>query len=349
MPAPITIDSSSGGGQMLRNAVALSAVTGRPVRVTNIRGARPQPGLRPQHLLAVRSVAEICGAHLTGAEIGSREIEFHPSGIQAKADWRLDVGTAGSVTLILQCLLPALTHAPSQSSLTLIGGTDVPFSPPWGFFTEVFSPALAELGPRAQSRLAMRGFYPKGGGEVSASVTPASIAPISWTERGAITRIRGRSYSLGLPAHIAERMRAAALSALGEEARGKLLPNPEVDLEINVSGRSEGCGIVIWAESENGRRFAGSALGRRGKPAERVGEEAAHALLAELGSTAAVDTHLADQLIVWLALASGSSDFTTSRITDHVRSASQVAEAIAGARIELSDSAPPRVRCLPTQ
>ena len=344
MPAPTTIDSSSGGGQMLRNAVALSAVRGRPVRVINIRGARPQPGLRAQHLLAIQSAAEVCGARLTGAQIGSREIEFLPGEITAQTGWRLDVGTAGSVTLVLQCLLPALSHAPSDSTLTLIGGTGVPFSPPYDYFTDVFIPALAELGPRVQPHLAMRGFYPKGGGEIMAAVTPAGIAPISWMERGPIIRIRGRACSLGLPAHIAQRMRDAALRLLALAG----IPDMEIELEVAASGRSEGCGITIWAESERGRRFAGSALGRRGIRAEQVGEDAARALLAELASPAAVDTHLADQLIVWLALASGTSEFTTSRITDHLRSAAQVAEAVAGAKTELREGAPALVRCQPS-
>jgi len=362
----ITIDGSEGGGQMLRNAVALSAVTGRPIRVVNIRGARPQPGLRPQHLLAVRAVAEVCGAEVTGAAIGSREIEFRPGSIAAKLGWRLDVGTAGSVLLVLQSLLPALAVAPAPSELTLIGGTDVPFAPPFDHFQKVFLPALAEIGPQVEARLVRRGFYPKGGGEVRVEVRPAGTTQsFSWLNRGPLLGIRGRSYSQSLPAHIAERMRDAAVNVLREEGH-----RPGVEIEVvergcgTQTGRrlreacvggvheprpqpSEGCGIFLWAECEGGRRFAGSALGRRGKRAEEVGREAAHALLGELAREWAAESHLADQLIVWMAMADGPSEFTTGRITDHVRNAAVVAEQIASARFTLEEGMPSRVKCEP--
>jgi len=339
----ITINGSSGGGQMLRNAVALSAVTGRPVRVTDIRGARPQPGLRPQHLLAVRATAEACGGRLLGAEIGSREITFEPGKIEPRQGWRLDVGTAGSVMLILQSLLPALALADGPSDMTLIGGTDVPFAPPLDHFDRVFLPALSELGPRATMHIVRRGFYPKGGGELRLTVEPApAIRAFSWCERGPVTRIAGRSYSQGLPSHIAERMRDSAVNVLRRSGY-----RPEVELEVVERGPSDGCGIVLWAHCEGGRRLAGSALGRRGKRAEEVGREAANALLAELAGDWAVETHLADQLIVWMAMANGPCEFTTGRITDHVRNAVIVAEQIAGVRFTLEEGRPSRVKCEP--
>ncbi len=139
----ITIDGANGGGQILRNAVALAAVRGTPVRVTNIRAQRPKPGLRPQHLLGLRAVAELCGGELQGAEVASTEISFTPGAFRSRTDWRLDVGTAGSVTLLLQTLLPALTHTHEASSVTLIGGTDVPFSPPVDYVSTPSSPRCA--------------------------------------------------------------------------------------------------------------------------------------------------------------------------------------------------------------
>lgn len=340
----IVIDGSSGGGQMLRNAVALSALSGRPVRVENIRGARPRPGLRPQHLTAVRAAAEASGAVLTGAEIDSRWIEFRPGELRARSGWRIDVGTAGSLTLVLQCVLPALSHAPGPSDLTLIGGTDVPFAPPFDYFREVFAPALGELGPRVEASLESRGFYPEGRGEARVRVQPAtSLVPVSWAERGAVERVRGRSYSLGLPAHIAERMRAAALGELKKGGCREV----EIELEVGERGRSEGCGIVLWAEAAGGRRLDGSALGRRGKRAEEVGREAARELLSELAAGGAVDKHLADQMIVWMSVAAGSSELTTSQATDHLRAAAEVAEAVTGAVIAIEETEPVRVRCEP--
>ena len=196
---------------MLRNATALAAVTGRPVRVVNIRGGRSQPGLRPQHLLGLRALAEICRGELSGAEIGSTEIALLPGDLRAHTDWRLDVGTAGSVTLLLQSLLPALSHAPAASSLTLIGGTDVPFSPPIDYVLHTLLPALRTMGVEAEVELIRRGFYPKGGGEVHARVRPCeALRGVAWTERARVIRARGRAYSQGLPAHIVPRLSEAA-------------------------------------------------------------------------------------------------------------------------------------------
>jgi RNA 3'-terminal phosphate cyclase (ATP) len=341
----VVIDGSSGGGQMLRNAVALSAVSGRPVRLENIRGARPRPGLRPQHLTAVRAAAEVCGARLVGGEMGSREIEFHPAEVGGITGWRLDVGTAGSLMLVLQCLLPALARARGESSMSLIGGTDVPFAPPFDYFDQVFLPAVAEVGPAVEARLVGRGFYPKGGGEVRVTVRPGeTIRPLLWRERGAVCCIRGRACSLGLPEHIVERMRGAALKRLASAGHEEV----EIEPEVVGRGRSEGCGIVLWAECESGRRVGASALGRRGKRAEEVGEEAAEALAAELATEAGVDSHLADQMIVWMATADGPSELTTARLTDHIRSAAEVAEAITGCRFSLEEGPPARVSCEPT-
>lgn len=178
--------------------------------------------------------------------------------------------------------------------------------------------------------------------EVAIGGSPG-LAPVSWRERGAPKSLRGRSYSLGLPGHIAERMREAAMEVLREAECGEA----EIELEVVERGRSEGCGIALWAECEGGRRLGGSALGRRGKRAEEVGREAAEGLLAELEGGGAVDSHLADQLVVWLALARGRSEFTTSRVTEHLRLAAKVAEAMVGCRFVIEEGRPARVVCEP--
>ena len=344
MSEVVIIDGASGGGQVLRNAVALSAVTGRAIRVTNVRGSRPKPGLRPQHLAALRAAADLCRAHLDGAEISSRQIEFHPGEFPSGGARRLDVGTAGSLTLVLQCLLPALAQATSESELTLTGGTDVPFSPPFDYFERVLLPALRGMGVPVASELVARGFYPKGGGQAKVQMRPArAITPIAWLERGGIERITGRSFSLGLPDHIARRMQEAACARLQRAGYGETA----IEIEVVARGRSEGCGIALEAMCETGARLGGNALGRRGKRAEEVGEEAAEMLLAEIEPGAAVDSHLADQLVVWMARAEGPSEFTTARVTDHLRAAASVAEAMTGARFFLDEGKPVRVRCRP--
>lgn len=344
MSEVVIIDGASGGGQVLRNAVALSAVTGRPIRVTNIRGSRPKPGLRPQHLTALRAAADLCQARLDGAEISSGQIEFHPRDFPSGVTRRLDVGTAGSLTLVLQCLLPALAQAATESQLTLVGGTDVPFSPPFDYFERVFLPALRGMGVPVVSELVARGFYPRGGGQAKVQVRPArAVTPVAWLERGGVERITGRSFSLGLPEHITRRMREAACARLQRAGYGDLA----IEVEVVARGRSEGCGIALEAECEGGARLGGNALGRRGKRAEEVGEEAAEMLLAEIEPGAAVDSHLADQLVVWMARAEGPSEFTTTRVTDHLRAAAKVAEAMAGVRFSFEEGKRVRVRCMP--
>ncbi len=345
MPTFTTINAAPGGGQMLRNAVALAAVSGRPVRVTNIRAGRPTPGLRPQHLLGLRAVAEVCQGELTGDALGSAEITFLPQAITHRADWRLDVGTAGSISLLLQSLLPALTHAPGETTLTLIGGTDVPFSPPFDYLNATLLAALRQMGVAVDLELVRRGFYPKGGGEVRAHLRPAArLQGFTPPERRKITRVRGRAFSQSLPEHIAERMRQSASLALGHAGYGRA----EIELEVTPSGPSTGCGIALWAETSAGLTLGGNALGERGKPAERVGEEAAKMLLKEIKGEGAVDSHLADQLLVWAALADGPSEFATSRITDHLTAAAHVAQAMVGAQISFDAGPPVRVRCQPT-
>jgi RNA 3'-terminal phosphate cyclase (ATP) len=248
--------------------------------------------------------------------------------------------------LVLQCVLPALAHAAAESSLTLIGGTDVPFAPPFAYFDQIFVPALWEMGPSVSMECVARGFYPKGGGEVKVSVRPCPvIGGLRWTESGEVARIRGLAYSLGLPDHIVKRMRVAAANRLMEAGCRKV----EVKLEVGEQGRSEGCGIVLWAECEGGRRLGASALGRRGKRAEEVGEEAARGLAEELAAGGATDSHLADQMIVWMALAQGPSELTTSRVTDHLRSAIMVAEALTESRFGVEDAQPVRVICRPSR
>ncbi|UCH33061.1 MAG: RNA 3'-phosphate cyclase [Armatimonadota bacterium] len=337
----LTIDGAEGGGQILRTAVSYSAVSGRPVRIVNIRGARPKPGLRPQHLLAVNAAAELCGARVTGADKGSTEIEFTPGRIAPPATWRLDVGTAGSVMLILQALLPCLALADKPVELSIVGGTNNPWAPAFEYLRWVLLPTLERMGFRAGAELDRRGFYPKGGGEVRVTTQPgARIRPIVLRARGALRRMWGISYSSNLPEHIAQRMAGACRDRLERDG----FVCDEFDLDTATPGPGPGCGVIAFAEFEHSV-IAGDALGERGKPAEKVGREAAQALLRELQSGAAVDAHLGDQLVPWAALADGESVYHAARRTDHLTSAAAVAEQVIGARFEILGDEPAEVRC----
>jgi RNA 3'-terminal phosphate cyclase (ATP) len=337
----LTIDGSDGGGQILRTAVALSALAARPVKVTNIRAARPKPGLQPQHLLAVKSVAALCGAEVRGAGIGSREIEFTPGALRAMGEWSLDVGTAGSVMLLLQSLLPCLALAPGPSRVRLTGGTNNPWAPPFEYFARVFLPAVRELGVQAEARLERRGFYPRGGGVVEIAVqAPTRLRPFRRVERGALRGISGIAYSSSLPEHIVARMSQAAAARLAESG----YPGARIEQDTRLASAGPGCGIVLFAEFAGGV-VAGDALGERGKPAEKVGREAPEALLAEIESGAPVDHYLGDQLVVWCGLAEGESEYIASRATAHLRSAVAVTEAFLDAKFTLDGDSPVRVHC----
>lgn len=336
----VTVDGSEGGGQILRTAVALSAVGGKPVRVVNIRGARPKPGLQPQHLLGVRAIADLCAAQLKGAELNSTQIEFLPGPFSDRKEWTLDVQTAGSVTLLLQSLLPCLAAAGGERRLTLRGGTNVPFSPPVDYMREVLVPALREMGVGVEVDLARRGFYPKGGGEVRVAVrAQGALQPIVRMERGSLRRMRGVVYSCRLPAHVPERIGRAALLALKRAGH-----DASIEADLETPSGSPGCGITLLAEFERATLGA-DALGEVRKPAEKVGEEAAQHLIEEIESGAAVDRHLGDQLVVWAALAKGESRYLASRVTAHLKSAVAVAGEMLDVKFDVSGEGPTAVSC----
>lgn len=302
----IEIDGSygEGGGQIVRTSVALSAVTGKPVRITRIRQGRPRPGLAPQHVQAISALARLCSAKTSGVTPRSSEISFIPGDI-CSGDFQVDIGTAGSVTLLMQCLLPAMLRAEGPVSLQVSGGTDVAWSPTIDYFNQVFLAALARFGARANLTLRRRGYYPQGQGSVLLQVEPGVLKPADLGPEGPGT-VSGVSHCSNLPEHVALRQAEAAASCLREAGYEAL-----VDREV-LSLPSMGSGISLW----QGHKGA-SALGKRGLPAEKVGRAAAEEIVAELRSPCAVDVHLADQLIPYLALAGGS--FTVREITMHAR------------------------------
>ncbi len=316
---PVQIDGShgEGGGQVLRTSLALAALTGRPLEISHIRAGRRKPGLRPQHLTAVRAAAAVCAAELTGDLLGSQRLLFRPTAPPAGGEYRLDVreaaqgGSAGSAMLIAQTVLLPLALAAAPSQVTLLGGTHVPWSPPFHYLRDVFLPAVGHLGVQAEAELRNWGWYPAGGGEVTLTVHPAGeLRGLDWHTRGALSRVTGVAAVTNLPAHIPQRMASRANSLLrSADLPGQVQP-------LRERGPAAGAGIFLTAEYEGGP--AGfSALGERGKPSEAVAEEACEALLRHHESGAAVDPHLADQLILPLALAAGDSTLTVSQITQH--------------------------------
>jgi len=338
-----------GGGQIVRTCLALAAVTGRPLVIENVRARRANPGLAAQHLTAVRAVGAICAAEIEGDALGSQTLRFTPRRPPAADSYLFDVsearpgGSAGAITLLAQTILLPLAFAHGPSRAVLRGGTHVPWSPPFDYGREVWLFALARMGIEAQLELARFGFYPAGGGEIRLEATgPAILRPLTAVARGEPKRVTGRAVAANLPAHIAQRMADRARSlimAAGMECA--LTP-------VRVTAVCPGAGIFLTLESE-GARAGFSALGRPGKPAEVVAEEAVADLLAYRDSGAALDRHLADQIILPAALASGVSEFTAERVTGHLRTCAAVVEHFGLARTEIagSEEAPGKVTVIP--
>ncbi len=306
-----------GGGQILRMSIALSAVTGVPIRVYNIRAKRKDPGLKAQHMTAIKAVASLVDAEVKGLALRSQDLYFKPRTIKG-GSFKFDVGTAGSTTLVLQSLLPAAAFAPSRVNVEVIGGTDNPLAPPVDYIINVLKPLVAKMGYQFEVNVLRRGFYPKGGGIVRASSNPViKLMPIRLEDQGEVKIIRGIAYSSRLPEHIVRRMANSASKVLKNEGF-------DVDIETEVlqpghpkCALNPGCGIVLWAETNKGAVLGADNLGEIGKPAERVGEEAAKKLLKEVNSGATVDSHASDQLIIYMALAEGESIIKTSELTMH--------------------------------
>jgi RNA 3'-terminal phosphate cyclase (ATP) len=331
----IEVDGSfgEGGGQVLRTAVALAAVLSKGIHVFNIRAGRAEPGIRPQHMTGVKAANELCSGDLEGLEVGSTEFVFKPGKLRAGA-FKFDVGTAGSVTLVLQTLMPILAFAPGGVQLEITGGTDVKWSPPVDYLRLVTLPILRKIGYLGDLEIVRRGHYPKGGGMVRFSTQgPSTLQPLTNSHSGSVSKIYGISHATALPSHVAERQATAARKCL-EDAK---LPSPSIDLEVMDDRRQlgPGSGIVLSAETQNGNILGSDALGERGRPAEEVGLTAGKILVEEVESGAMLDRHMGDMIIPYLVLAEGASEVSVSRVTQHILTNVKVAQWLTGTRLEL--------------
>jgi len=341
MTAFLIIDGSygEGGGQILRSTLSLAVITRRPVRIENIRANRKKPGLAAQHLTSVRAAAMLCDAEVKGAELGSQMLQFIPRKQVHAGDYFLDVdqaregGSAGSVMLVLQTLLLPLALAPGGSTVILRGGTHVDMSPSFDYVNDVWLPMLAHMRIQAELSLVRSGWFPVGRGEVRQRIAgSAELHPLRLEHRGPLRGVTGRALAANLPAHICERMAAHARD---------LLEQAGIDAEIEAAVLEAACpgaGLYLTTHYENS--LAGfSTEGKRGKPAERVAEEACSALLHHFQSGAALEQHLADQLILPAALCRGESVFSVERISTHLVTNAWVVERFGLARINIAPAA----------
>lgn len=328
----LDIDGSygEGGGQLLRTALALAAVTGREVALRNIRAKRDKPGLAPQHLAAVRAVATLCRGRLEGVSLRSREIRFAPAELRG-GEYRFDIGTAGSISLVLQALLPVMIASERIATVTVTGGTDVRQAPPIDYLRNVLLPLLARMGIEAELEVMRRGYYPRGGGEVRVAVSPGPLKPLGLEKPGGLVSIEGRAHVSNLPEHIAIRMRDAAFERLARVSG----PSPRVEVEALHRDRATGQGgaIVMWARTR-GTVLGAGRVAERGIRAETLGGAVGEELAADLAAGATVDLHAADQLLVYLALAKGGS-YLVRAATTHTRTAVWLLEQFLPLRFEL--------------
>jgi RNA 3'-terminal phosphate cyclase (ATP) len=308
----LEIDGSlgEGGGQILRTSLTLSLLTGRPFRLYNIRAGRSKPGLQPQHLMSVRAAANIGQAKLRGASRGSSDLTFEPGTVTA-GNHRFDIGTAGATSLVLQTIaLPLALRGGAPSHVTLIGGTHVSTSPCFHFLNVTWRHYLKMLGVQISLRMVRPGFYPRGGGQVEADIQPCNrIAGVKFQEPGRF-RLSGFSAVAGLPEDIARRQARRARFRMEQS-------NFHVDIreESWEGGPGTVLAVVVNQDPAPVLFFA---LGARGKPAERVADEAVDQVLAYLLNPPAVDSHSADQLVLPLALAEGPSEYPVTDITPHL-------------------------------
>jgi RNA 3'-terminal phosphate cyclase (ATP) len=329
----IEIDGSlgEGGGQVLRTSLALSIITRQPFRIINIREHRSKPGLMAQHLKSVDAATAISKARIEGAKLYSDALTFTPSEIRS-GRYRFDIGTAGAASLVLQTILIPLSLARSASSIIISGGTHVPWSPSFDYLSLHWLYYLQQIGFDARISLEQAGFYPKGGGRINAAIRPAEpISPLHLTQRGNLQRITGISAVANLPLDIAERQKRQAVLRIKEVNWGNSKPDIRIKIE-NLRSPVKGTILLLLAQFEGGRSCYFS-LGKLGKPAERVADEAVDALDDFMKTDGVVDQYLVDQLLVPLSLSKGESEVHTSIITSHILTNAEIIRAFMPVRI----------------
>ncbi|MEM2715636.1 MAG: RNA 3'-terminal phosphate cyclase, partial [Candidatus Thermoplasmatota archaeon] len=294
-----------GGGQILRMSIAFSSITKKPVKIFNIRANRPNPGLRNQHITAIETVAKMCNAEVKGLKVGSSEIEFYPGEIEG-GEYEFDVGTAGSVTLVLQaCIIPSI-FAIKETKLILKGGTDVRWSPPWDYFKNVFIENLKKMGLEIEGKLHKRGYYPAGGGKIEVLIKPSKeIKPIYFDEK--IEEIEGIVHISNLPMQISERIKKSAEETL----KNRFQANIKIEKYDTIS---PGVGLVLWSKP---KILGADCLGEKGRPAEEIGRFTAKKLIEEIEAGVDLDEKAVDQLLPFFAISGNKIKFKCLSFSMH--------------------------------
>ena len=342
----LEIDGSehSGSGTIVRDAVPFCILTGQAIHLRNIRAKRDKPGLRPQHLKALEAAANLCGGKLAGGTVGSREIWFHPGKALKGGTFVWDIGTAGSTAMLALSLMPLGLFADGDSTYRMTGGLFQDFAPSLFHLKHVLLPTVRKMGVEAELRIIRPGYVPKGGGRIEVQIAPLkeALKPLDLVSQGQVRSIRG----IALASHLKERDVSRRMKAECERAlKGKgFVTEIELLHDERESPAFEGCSIqpgaalAVWAGTNTGCLIGADMAGTRGRTAEFIGKQTALDLLADLGSGATVDRHLADQVIPFAALAKGRSTFCIPSVTEHVEARLWLVEKILGAKSRIREN-----------
>jgi RNA 3'-terminal phosphate cyclase (ATP) len=324
----IEIDGSygEGGGAIVRNAVALSALTSKPINIKNIRANRPKSGLMPQHFNAINAVAQLSGAKCDKLNVGSSEISFKPGSISG-GKFEIDIKTAGSITMVLQAFMIPAAFADSSVEITIKGGTDVRWSPSVDYLQNVTLKILEKMGYTAKMDIIRRGHYPRGGGIVKVKINPVKkLKPLKLNDLK-VDKIKGVSHAVKLPKHVAVRQAESAENLFKENGF-----DAEIEVQHSDDTLGPGSGIVLWSEGYS--RVGGSTIGERGLRAEKVGEKAAEELIYHISKGAALDKYMGDQIIPYMAIA-GNSEVKTAELTLHATTNIYIAKVLLGKKFDV--------------
>ncbi len=328
----MVIDGSrhSGSGTILRHAVALATLLGQPLRVTHIRAKRPKPGLRRQHLGAVLACAEISRGRVEGAEVGSQEIVYHPGPVLHPGKYAFDVGSAGSTTLLSFALIIPALYATGPCSVTVTGGLFQDFAPTAFHMKHCVLPLLARMGAPISLNVARPGYVPQGQGRLTMTIGPllGPLRPLHLVNQGEIGIIRGFS----LASHLAEQRVAQRMAQTCTRALQERGLSAHIEIREDTLAAQRGAALIIWAETGTGAILGADMAGAQGRSSEKIGKSVASDLLQDLSTGAAVDRHLADQLIIFAALAHGTTSYRIPEVTDHVESNLWLVQEILGAK-----------------
>lgn len=332
----IRIDGSfgEGGGQILRYAACFAAATAQKIEVYNIRAKRPNPGLRPQHLAVLNIMKKIFGGEVYGAKVGATKVVFN-YGEEIVDKLIYDVGTAGSITLIMQSIVPALGAKRTKIDLRLIGGTDVKWSPTTDYMRYAYKTLVEKFGIKIDINVVRRGYYPRGGGIIDLSIECKGLKKMDITDRGEIDNLKVRSVVSNLPKHISSRQLTIVRNTLHKY---NLLDKMDIEEELLGRGEAFGPGVsllVVGRNKQTNIYSGGDSIGEKGKPAEKVGEEAVERFLDWYTSKASLDIFQADMIIPYIAL-SGEGEYTAPNYTEHMKSALYVMKEVLGRTYEVT-------------